>query len=771
MKCILTVIAALLIFPHFRAQAQVRKAVEETHNEGFDPSVNQLNLLFKLDRYNGHGVTISVKEQKVDPNDIDLRGRIRASSLSNDFITTHASQMATLIAGAGNSSDFSKGSAWKAQVSSSSFFNLNPDPTSYFLQDKISIQNHSYGTGIESFYGPDSRSYDEQVYQNPWLLHIFSAGNLGDQQTPSGKYKDLYHSNISGSFKMSKNSLSVGAVDSDLLVSSKSSRGPAHDGRIKPELVAYGLDGTSGAAAITSGIAAVIQQVFKDRFDSLPPTALVRAMLMNTAEDIGSTGPDHLSGYGNVQGLEALRSLEQGHYALVSMKGSQSLEFNLPGLISGKQYRVMLAWTDPPATENNNKSLLLDFDLAIKDNLGNLVHPWVLSSFPNEDSLLLPAFKGIDSLNIQEQVSFLATSQDHKVIIRSPAFQGEKQVVLTWYTLPDSLGWSFPVKGDKMKAGEKHTLLLTSPLENDGIVEFKTANNWQKIGIVFKGSRRLSWNTPTQNGVYQLRLILPDTTLYSERFSISTTPQLKVGFVCPDSTYLYWAAGSSVYRLFSLEDNYIDTLNLIADSSITIPTSGSLYAIAENFEGYDGLRSITLLPSRQGVGCYVENFLADLLQDNTARLSLKLGLTQNIQNVVFQKNIGETWVDLSKQQPALNLFYDDDQLTRGFNYYRVLIDLGNKQVLSQQASVFYFGKDEIVLYPNPLPRGRSLKIATRDTENLFVEFFDVTGRKLYSYGPVETIEQVPTGPLRAGVYFFRISRNNQRVGSGRLVIQ
>ncbi len=70
---------------------------------------------------------------------------------------------------------------------------------------------------------------------------------------------------------MSKNTLSVGAVDSQGKVSPLSSRGPAYDGRIKPELVAYGEGGTSEAAALVSGVSLLLQQAYREQQNHLPP--------------------------------------------------------------------------------------------------------------------------------------------------------------------------------------------------------------------------------------------------------------------------------------------------------------------------------------------------------------------------------------------------------------------------------------------------------------------------------------------------------------------
>ena len=78
-------------------------------------------------------------------------------------MTTHASQMATMIGGGGNSSDFSLGPAWGASLSSSSFETLLPDPIESYVQLNVSVQNHSYGTAIENYYGADAASYDASV--------------------------------------------------------------------------------------------------------------------------------------------------------------------------------------------------------------------------------------------------------------------------------------------------------------------------------------------------------------------------------------------------------------------------------------------------------------------------------------------------------------------------------------------------------------------------------------------------------------------------------
>ena len=126
------------------------------------------------------------------------------------------------------------------------------------------------------------------VWNNPALVHVFSSGNSGSTASVAGLYGGIAgFANLTGSFKMAKNIITVGATDSFNIVAALSSKGPAFDGRVKPEMVAFGEDGTSGAAALVSGTAALIQHAYKSTYKNLPTAALVKAILLNSADDIG----------------------------------------------------------------------------------------------------------------------------------------------------------------------------------------------------------------------------------------------------------------------------------------------------------------------------------------------------------------------------------------------------------------------------------------------------------------------------------------------------
>jgi serine protease AprX len=109
--------------------------------------------------------------------------------------------------------------------------------------------------------------------------------------------------------------LAIGSVNLEGVLARSSSRGPTFDGRIKPDLVAPGdgvavVDdstrdryrwprGTSFAAPIAAGVAALVLQAFPDT----PPETL-RELLTSSARRDGP--PDHDSGWGMIDAFNAI---------------------------------------------------------------------------------------------------------------------------------------------------------------------------------------------------------------------------------------------------------------------------------------------------------------------------------------------------------------------------------------------------------------------------------------------------------------------------------
>ena len=127
------------------------------------------------------------------PTNQDLKGRYIQTPFTSPAYSGHATIMATIIAGAGNTYYEGKGVAPGARITSADFVTLLPEPDAAYQQYDITVQNHSYGTGIENYYGADAAAYDASVINNPGLLHVFSAGNAGHRPAPPGLIVVLLH--------------------------------------------------------------------------------------------------------------------------------------------------------------------------------------------------------------------------------------------------------------------------------------------------------------------------------------------------------------------------------------------------------------------------------------------------------------------------------------------------------------------------------------------------------------------------------------------------
>ena len=186
----------------------------ESSVPGTHPAANKVNLL--RDRHStlsGEGIGVSIKDQRFDTTDIDLAGRWVLTGQESATVDTHANDMATMAAGGGNSTVGSQGVAWKSRIASSDFNQLFPDAYDYFDQYRLSVQNHSYGVGVENHYSLLSQAYDQQTIEHPALVHVFSAGNRGMATDSTGPYQSVAgYANLTGSFKTAKNVLTVGAT-------------------------------------------------------------------------------------------------------------------------------------------------------------------------------------------------------------------------------------------------------------------------------------------------------------------------------------------------------------------------------------------------------------------------------------------------------------------------------------------------------------------------------------------------------------------------------
>jgi len=295
-------------------------------------------------------------------------------------------------------------------------------------------------------YDNDTKIWDSIAYIAPYYLICKAGGNNPGETGPSVG-QPYWRMNSQGTFVNSgnrpagisnnagfktiatygcaKNILTLGAVNpipggysgpSDVVQASFSSLGPTGDGRIKPDVVADGVNvlstigtadnaydiysGTSMATPATSGSAFLLQEYYSRLHnDSLMYSATLKGLLIHTADEAGANpGPDYTYGWGLVDMQKAAAVITADHTDQSQQIKQSSLTNGTKDLetftvtASGKMpLSATICWTDPPGTvasipvNSHNfpdtvRKLVNDLDLRIKDNTtGTVYMPWILN--------------------------------------------------------------------------------------------------------------------------------------------------------------------------------------------------------------------------------------------------------------------------------------------------------------------------------------------------------------------------------------------------------
>jgi Subtilase family/Secretion system C-terminal sorting domain len=751
---------------------------------GHNLFVNRINSAQqRFPEANGFGTRLSIRESRFNFQDIDLFNRVAASPTAGPEEDVHASIMASLVAGAGNSDPAGRGAAFGSDLLSSGFGVLLPED---YPSLGVSIQNHSYGVAIDNTYGANALAYDVNTREQPTMLHVFSAGNSGEATTFTGRYAYLKgFANLTGNFKMAKNVFTVGAVDSLSNPVFFSSRGPAFDGRMKPDLCAFGQDGTSGAAALVSGAAAVLQQMYRDKMDVLPSSDLVRALLINTATDIGAPGPDYAGGFGNIHVENAIRTLEQQLFFQAAVAQDDVLEWPILIPAHARNCTVTLVWNDVPGDAGTEKALVHNLDLQIVDPAGTTWLPWVLRSDPNVQSLSMPATRQRDTLNNVEQVSFPVTMPGmHRIQISgSDVAEGSQKfsVVYHWDTTGHFL-WTYPVKNDPATAGASVILRWDAALsETFARVSWKPVSDpiWHLLTDTARvAAGMLRWQLPDTLVAAQVQLSAGAQSWMSDTFLIAPALQLRVGFNCPDSVGLFWnsAGAPARYQLFGLGDKYLEplfqTLDTLAVMS-TVEFPQPRFAVAPIVSpAILGKRSAAPDVREQGVGCYIKNLLAERI-DRQIDVTLSLGTTYGLQKITLEKWIDGTFETLQVIEPLSEetFYYTDFQPLQGNNTYRARLHATNGGTILDTVTALYPGAEGYLLFPNPATGVSDIQVLTQNAENAVFQLFAADGRLVLTQNMDDIAQAVSVSGIPNGVYFAEIRVEKVLRWSGGVVIQ
>ena len=379
--------------------------------------VNSLNSRTgAMEGYTGEGIAVLVRDDGAVFDHIDFKGRLDQSS-SGVTRGDHGDGVAGIMAGAGNLDINNQGMAYGSDVYVIDYrSNFLDETMDLHFDENVTVTNSSYSDGCNAGYTTSSRTVDQQMFENPTLMHVFSAGNDGESDCNYGAGNRW--GNITGGHKIGKNVIATANLDYRGRLEDSSSRGPTRDGRIKPDISANGFGhistaeaqgymtfgGTSAAAPVIAGVTAMLQEAYKTIYGEEAMAALLKAVMLNTANDLGNKGPDFKFGWGALNAHRAARVLEENRFLSGTVAQGEVATHTIEVPAGVRQVRVMTYWADQPGVTNLDHHLINDLNTALTgDNIK--YEPWVLDPTPNATALDMPATKGTDNLNNMEQVA------------------------------------------------------------------------------------------------------------------------------------------------------------------------------------------------------------------------------------------------------------------------------------------------------------------------------------------------------------------------------
>lgn len=771
----------------------------ETAIIGYNRSFHGINAVdYAIPGANGKNIVAGVKEQKMEQADLDLYKRVLPSAIAAPAVASHATVISSIIGGAGNSFYNGRGIANGSAFFPSNFNNLFADDASILNANKVTVQNHSYGTVIQPFYGAEAVSYDVQAWQNKNLLHVFSAGNQGTLSAATGPYANITgFGNLTGNFKTAKNIITVGAVDDKGVLPAESSSGPLFDGRVAPQLIALGPNGTSDAAAVVTGTIAVMQQVYADsNSQQMPPAALVKSILYNTADDIYRTGIDYKTGYGLLNSYEAVRALQNKNYDGSAVSQGQQWIKNISVPAGIAQLKVTLSWTDTAAQVNTSKAIVNDLDLEIQDLTSGFIYkPWVLSSAPNIDSLIKLPVRKRDSLNTAEQVSIpLPATGTYQVKVNGTAISNGAvpfYISIRQDTL-NSFRFISPQHTSDVNRDENplldirwKTFVADTNQTGNLYVSYNGGINWQLIKAAHKiYTNYYQWPIKDTTSRALFRMETGFGNFFSAEFVISKVIRPNIDFLCTDSVGLSWSRHiyASGYKIYALTDSpYLKHILTVTDTFAVLKRivyPQLVYAVEPVLtNNIPASRSIAFDITQQGVNCFYRTFYYNLLDENQLDLVLELSSAPHVDSAWFEmvssaggllRTVGSVKVN------PLNAIYHQlaTDLPQGTSYWRVRIKLKSGAVVyTEIISVLTSGKKAILFYPNPVKRGQPVNWVIRQgvPASSRLQLYDIAGRLLKDYNELPPVLNVAALP--PGVFIFKLLDSNGRLlEAGRLII-
>lgn len=568
--------------------------------------------------YDGTGVTFAINDDGFVGPHIDFTGRTNQDDVAGDFTGTHGDMTTGIAGGAGNLDPSIRGMATGSYIHVRQY-RANMGGTLPLHQDSaVLIFSSSYSNGCNGGYTNTTLLVDQEIYNNPFLMQTFSAGNSNNQDCGYGAGNQW--GNITGGHKIGKNVIATANLNANDGIISSSSRGPASDGRIKPDISAHGNSqlstdpnngyapggGTSAAAPGICGVLAQLHQAYREINGATAPSALLKATILATANDLGNDGPDFIYGWGKINGLKAAKLLEEGRHFkdTLSQGGSNTHTINIPAGVS--RAKIMVYWADPEASTSAATALVNNLDAVVTDPAMTNHLPWILNPAPNATTLALPATKGVDNLNNVEEIAIdnPAAGAFTLTVSGTTVPMGAQEYYVVYEFLTDEITVIHPMGGEGIEPSTS-TRIHWDAYGTTGnfLLEYTTDNGatWTTINSTVGGAaRHFTWNVPaTVSGQARVRVSRAGSSDESDaNFSIMERPQnLRVARVCTNSNEIRiaWDAvpNATAYDVFLLGSKFMDSIGTTSalNYTFTVPNLNNEQWFSVRAVGANGLRS------------------------------------------------------------------------------------------------------------------------------------------------------------------------------------
>jgi hypothetical protein len=631
----------------------------------------------------GDGVVVGVGDDTDPYTHVDFTGR-QIDRFDAPPGTGHGVHTSGIVGGGGILNPMWQGMAPHSIILSQFFSDILVNTPTYIADYNMPVTSNSYtdydyGCQYDGLYDPLANYTDAQQTAYPNLTHIFAAGNDGALTcTP---FPNQFATVKSG-FQSAKNAICVGNIDNTnpynnntYSLGTTSSCGPTDDGRIKPDLVAGGSSvistfpyntyvqdgGTSMSCPTVAGTIALLVQRYRQQHGGAnPPAALLKALVCNTATDLGNPGPDYKYGYGSLDGKAAADAMDAMHYSLGTISDGGTVNSSLAIPAGVVQVRILLYWPDYPAAPYAAAALVNNLDLTVTDPSAGLHHPLILN--PDPAHVNDNAVEGVDNVNNIEQVVLNNPSAGTcSIAIHGTSIpQGPQSYVLVYQFIQPAVTLQYPYGKDTWVPGNSEFIRwqATDGSANTFTLDYSADNGatWTVINnAVSAVSRMYAWTTPNIATNQALVRVTRNGTPYSGistyPFTILGQPAVSVANPCQGYAQLSWSTipSATSYDILQLQG---DTMVKVAGTTATSYLLGSLnrdssywLGVRAVFGASSGRRSVSVNITPSGGGCALSaldnDYTADsLIGVHSGRMFTSTQLTSSTPIQVELKNLG-----------------------------------------------------------------------------------------------------------------------------------